>query len=297
LETAGFLKGLNCEVKLLVRSVLLRNFDQGIASRIGKYMESLGIPILYKNIVQKIEKLQDGQLKVTYKNEADSSVQEENFDTIFYAIGRTPNTHGLGLEEAGVQIDPVSKKIITNEKDQTNVPHIYALGDCAHGRPELTPTAVVAGRLLSQRIFAGSSELMDYEYVPTTVFTPIEYGSIGHSQESAYKKFGHDNISIYHGVYRPFEWIMNENKSKDACYIKMICKKDENERVIGLHYLGPNAGDIIMGYAVAVKAKLTKKHFDSTVGIHPTSSEEVLGLVYTIDQDPKISESCAGCGF
>jgi len=87
---------------------------------------------------------------------------------------------------------------------------------------------------------------MDYEYVATTVFTPIEYGSVGYSQENAYKKFGQENVSIYHGVFRPFEWVLNDSRPKDACYIKMVCKKDEDERVIGLHYLGPNAGDIIM---------------------------------------------------
>ena len=95
---------------------------------------------------------------------------------------------------------------------------------------------------------------MDYEYVATTVFTPIEYGSVGYSQENAYKKFGQENVSIYHGVFRPFEWVLNDSRPKDACYIKMVCKKDEDERVIGLHYLGPNAGDIIM-----VHNKICKK--------------------------------------
>ena len=129
-------------MKLLVRSVLLRSFDQGIANKIGDYMEKIGIPILYKHVVQKVDKLENGQLKVTYQNKEDDSIHEENFDNVFYAIGRTPNTMTLHLEAAGVEIDPETTKIKTNEKDQTNVAHIYALGDCAQGRPELTPTAV-----------------------------------------------------------------------------------------------------------------------------------------------------------
>lgn len=246
--------------------------------------------------MEKVEKLENGQLKAIYKSE-DGKQHEEVFDTIFFAIGRTPNTVHLNLKAAGVEIEESTQKIKVNEKDQTNVPHIYSLGDCAHGRPELTPTAVFAGRLLAERLYGGSTELMDYDYVATAVFSPVEYGSVGYSQEKAYETFKQDNISIYHAVFRPFEWVLNETRPKDACYIKMICKKDEDERVIGLHYLGPNAGDIIMGYAVAVKAKLTKKQFENTVGIHPTSAEDVLALYQTIDQDPKVSESCAGCGF
>ena len=96
-----------------------------------------------------------------------------------------------------------------------------------------------------QRLFGNSKELMDYDMVPTTVFSPLEYGCIGFSQEKAYSTFGQENVSIYHAYFRPFEWVLNENQPKDACYIKMICKRDEDERVIGLHYLGPHAGDII----------------------------------------------------
>jgi len=143
LETAGFLKGVGCDVTMSVRSILLRGFDQGIAEKIGKNMERIGVPILYKHAVQKIEKLEDGQLKVTISNDVDGSVQEVNYDNVFYAIGRTPNTRRLGLEDIGIKIDPTTYKIITNEQDQTNIPHIYALGDCALDRPELTPTAVM----------------------------------------------------------------------------------------------------------------------------------------------------------
>ncbi len=140
------MKGVGCDVTMSVRSILLRGFDQGIAERIGKNMEKIGVPILYKHAVQKIEKLENGQLKVTISNDTDGSVTETNYDNVFYAIGRTPNTRRLGLEDIGIKIDPATYKIITNEQDQTNIPHIYALGDCALDRPELTPTAVMVKR-------------------------------------------------------------------------------------------------------------------------------------------------------
>ena len=106
-------------------------------------MERSGVPILYKHAVQKTEKLEIGQLKVTSTTDTDGAVHEATYDNVFYAIGRTPNTRRLGLEDIGVKIDPSTYKILTNENDQTNIPHIYALGDCALDRPELTPTAVM----------------------------------------------------------------------------------------------------------------------------------------------------------
>jgi len=110
LETAGFLKGLGCEVNILVRSILLRGFDQGIAEKIGKHMERIGIPIFYRHATQKIEKLENGKLKVTHTNDVDGSVHEDLYDNVFYAIGRSPNTKGIGLDAAGIEIDPVTQK-------------------------------------------------------------------------------------------------------------------------------------------------------------------------------------------
>lgn len=127
----------------MVRSVLLRSFDQGVSARIGKFMSSRGVKIHYKCVMEKVEKLENGQLKVTYKNDTDGSLHQEVFDTVFFAIGRTPNTKHLNLEAAGVELDPATKKVKVNEFEQSNIPNIYSLGDCAHGRPELTPTAVV----------------------------------------------------------------------------------------------------------------------------------------------------------
>jgi len=181
-----------------------------------------------------------------------------------------------------------TEKIIVNEKDQTTVPHIYALGDVAKGRPELTPSAIMAGKLLAKRLYEGYTMLMDYVNIPTTVFTPVEYGCIGLSEEDALKKFGDNNIEVYHSFFTPLEFYLPD-KDIGECYIKLICNKLDNERIVGFHIFGPNAGEITQGYAVAMKMGVTKNDLLNTVGIHPTVSEEVVTVRITKSSglDPK----------
>jgi thioredoxin reductase (NADPH) len=158
------------------------------------------------------------------------------------------------------------------------VDNIFAIGDVideksANNRVlELTPVAIKAGQLLASRLFGGSDVKMDYNAVPTTVFTPLEYGSIGFSEEEAIQVLGEENVEVFHSNYWPLEWTV-AHKSHDICYAKLICNKLDKERVIGFHVTGPNAGEITQGYAVAIKLRATKKDFDMTVGIHPTNSE------------------------
>jgi len=185
----------------------------------------------------------------------------------------------LTYKKPGVAIDE-GGKIIVNEKDQSTAPHIYAIGDVAKGRPELTPTAIFAGKLLAKRFYGGLKQVMDYINVPTTVFTPLEYGCIGLSEEDAIKKFGDDNVEVYHAFFTPLEFYLPD-KNIGECYTKLICNKLDNERVVGFHYFGPNAGEITQGYAVAIKMGATKDDFLNTVGIHPTVSEEIVTLRIT----------------
>lgn len=296
LETAGFLRGLGNDVTVMVRSVLLRSFDQSAATRVGQYMELKGTKFIHHAIPENIEKLENGKKKVTWVNK-EGNLQSEEYDTVLVAIGRTANTAYLNLEAAGVKYDAENKKIYTNDADQTNVPHIYSLGDTAYGRPELTPPAVMAGKLLSERLFSGSRKLMNYKFIATTVFTPLEYGAIGYGEEEAIKKFGRDKVAAYHSAFKPLEWVYSEEHPSDACYVKMVVKKDENERIIGLHYVGPNAGEVIQGFSVAINLGATREDFANTVGIHPTSAEEILELNFTTDQEPFSAEGCKGCGF
>lgn len=296
LETAGFLRGLGNDVTVMVRSILLRGFDQSCAKKIGDYMKHVGVNFLNQATPEKIEKLENGKKLVTYKNHEDGTLLTEEFDTVMFAIGRTANTANLNLESAGVKVNPKNLKVTTNERDEATKPHIFALGDVADGKPELTPPAVMAGKYLAARLFGGSNEYMDYKMIATTVFTPLEYGSVGYSEEDAIQKFGKDNVKAYHSTFKPLEWIYNENHPGDACYVKVVTT-GEDEKVIGMHFVGPNAGEVIQGFGVAVRAGITKKQLDTTVGIHPTNAEETLELSFLTTQEITASEGCKGCGF
>ena len=142
------------------------------------------------------------------------------------------------------------------------------------GRPELTPVAIQAGKLLARRLCGQSEVLTNYDNVPTTVFTPLEYGCCGLAEEAAKEKFGEDKIEVYHSNFWPLEWTV-AHRPNDVCYAKLVCNKADQERVVGLHVCGPNAGEITQGYGVAMKLRATKRDFDMTVGIHPTCSEVI----------------------
>jgi len=192
-----------------------------------------------------------------------------------------------------VELDKTSKKIVVKDDDSSTVPNVFAIGDCAKGRPELTPTAIMAGKMLARRLFNHDNLLMDYKNVATTVFTPLEYGCIGYSEEDAIAKYGgEENLTIYNSTFKPLEWNFLETRLSTSCYIKMICDKTDALRILGLHYLGPNAGEVIQGYAVAIKMGATKHDFDATVGIHPTTSEEILGLSVTKGEGDGETEGC-----
>lgn len=285
LECAGFLKGIGLDVSVMVRSILLRGFDQQMANLIGDHMEKHGINFIRNATPAEIvqvkapeEGVAPGEYIVKYKDSKTGEIiGEETFNTVVMAVGRDPCTESLNLDKAGVKINPKNKKILTNF-EQTNVDHIYAIGDVvdestAGGRAlELTPVAIQAGQLLSKRIFAKADVKMDYMNVATTVFTPIEYGAIGFSEEEALAKFGEENIEVFHQNFWPLEWTV-AHRPHDLCYAKLICNKKDNLRVVGLHVAGPNAGEITQGYAIAFKLRATKADFNNTIGIHPTNSE------------------------
>lgn len=293
LECAGFLTGLGLDVTVMVRSILLRGFDQQMAEMAGSFMEEHGTKFIRECIPVKIEKVEDGQpglYRVTGKMNSGQEVVD-TYNTILVAIGRDPCTSKIGLENIGVKLDKVGR-VIVDEADRTTVPNVYAIGDIGSGRPELTPVAIQAGKLLAQRLYGGSKELTEYHNVPTTVFTPLEYGAIGLAEEDAIAKYGNEDITVYHSYFKPLEWTV-PHLSDNACYAKLVCRKSENERVVGFHVIGPNAGEITQGYAVAIKLRATKHDFDRTIGIHPTCSEIFTTL--TITKDSGTSAAASGC--
>ena len=199
----------------------------------------------------------------------------------------------MNLGAAGVEVNPKSGKILTKD-EVTNVENIYAIGDCIDGVPELTPSAIQAGRLLARRLFNNGKTRMDYENIATTVFTPMEYGVIGFSEEVAIERYGQDDIEVYHVHWKPLKWCVDPEIEGPFPYCKIVCVKSrlflvfpflfsfflsnlflllENEKVVGFHYLGPNAGEVTQGFGAAVKIGITYEQFVDTVGIHPTGME------------------------
>jgi pyruvate/2-oxoglutarate dehydrogenase complex dihydrolipoamide dehydrogenase (E3) component len=154
----------------MVRSIFLRGFDQQIANKIGDYMEKTGVKFIKKSVPIEITLNSEGKKVVKYQQ--GTEVIEDTFDTVLFAIGRSADTQNLGLETVGIKTAS-NGKIYAAEDDRTNIENIYSIGDVCHGRLELTPTAIMAGRLLSARLFNGAIKLMSYKYVPTTVFTPL----------------------------------------------------------------------------------------------------------------------------
>lgn len=251
LECAGFLKGLGYDATVMVRSIVLRGFDQQMATLISDSMIEKGVKFLFKTIPVSVEKQADGKLLVKYQS-ADGMVSEDTYDTVLFAIGRKTLAADMKLENIGLKAVGEAEKIVVNEREETSVPNVYAVGDVIEGRPELTPVAIHAGRLLARRIFGGSNHLMDYDNVATTVFSPLEYGCVGLSEEDAIKRHGEENVEIYHAYYKPTEFFVPQ-KSVKQCYLKAVALREGSQKVVGLHYLGPVAGEVIQGFAAALK--------------------------------------------
>uniref|UniRef100_A0A2L2XZH9 thioredoxin-disulfide reductase (NADPH) n=1 Tax=Parasteatoda tepidariorum TaxID=114398 RepID=A0A2L2XZH9_PARTP len=292
LECAGFIAGIGLDVTVMVRSILLRGFDQDMAERIGNYMQGEGIKFLRPCVPTKIEKNESAEhmLRVTGKMESGEEIADE-YDTVLFAIGRDSCTTGIGLETVGVKVNPKNGKIpVVNE--QTNVPYIYAIGDILEGKPELTPVAIEAGLLLARRLYGDSSTQCDYNNIATTVFTPLEYGCIGFSEEKAIDTYGEENIEVYHSNLTPLEWTV-AHREGNVCYAKLICLKTDNEKVIGFHYLGPNAGEVTQGFALGMRLGATKADFDATIGIHPTCAE--IFTTMSVTKSSGKSSLQAGC--
>lgn len=282
LECAGFLAGLGIDATVMVRSILLRGFDQQMAELIGAQMANHGVKFLRGQVPTKIELIEQGtpnRLKVTSVNELGESIEEE-YNTVLFAIGRDACTSTIGIENAGVMLNPKNGKVICDENEQSNVPHIYAIGDILDGKLELTPVAIQAGRLLAQRLFGNESRLTDYATVPTTVFTPLEYGCIGLSEEDAIAKYGAGDIEVYHSFLTPLE-VTVPKRDENTGYAKLICVKSQNEKAVGFHILSPNAGEITQGFAIGMKMGATKADFDQLIGIHPTVAEVFTTLQFT----------------
>ncbi|XP_013140277.1 PREDICTED: thioredoxin reductase 1, mitochondrial isoform X1 [Papilio polytes] len=293
LECAGFLNSLGYSATVLVRSVPLRGFDQQMAQLVTAEMEERGVRFHHKCVPLSVEKLESGQLKARWQNTDTGEQSEDVFDTVLMATGRYALTKALNLPAAGVTVVTESGKI-SAPTEQTNVGHIFAVGDVLEGRPELTPVAIHAGRLLARRLFAAAPHHMDYDNVATTVFTPLEYGCVGLSEEAAVARLGEDAVEVYHAYYKPTEFFIPQRNIRN-CYLKAVAERAPPQQVLGLHFVGPVAGEVIQGFAAAIKCGLTMEQLMNTVGIHPTVAEEFtrLNITKRSGKDPNPASCCS----
>jgi glutathione reductase (NADPH) len=263
-ELAGVLNSLGSEVSLFVRSQkLLNGFDELIQSSLENDYREHGIKIEFGTSIDKISKD-----KTLHTNKGDFS----GYEQIIWTVGRDPLTQHLGLENAGVKTDQRGF-ILTNKFQKTNIGNIYALGD-ATGRAPLTPVAIAAGRRLSDRLYNNmKNRRLSYKNIPTVVFTHPPIGTIGMTEEEARKKF--KNVKVYQSQFTPMADALSDHKTTTA--LKLVCVNN-NEKVVGCHIMGHGADEMLQGFAVAIKMGATKKQFDDTVAIHPTSAEELVTM-------------------
>ena len=263
-ELAGILNALGSDVTLIIRSNnLLNNFDAMVVDTLTKEYQKQGITIITNTNISKL----DHNGNIYCKGEV-----LIGFDEVIWAIGRSPLTNNIGLETIGVKTD--SKGFIQTDKyQQTNIEGIYALGD-ATGRAALTPVAIAAGRRLSDRLFNDMNDRhLNYDNIPSVVFSHPPIGTVGLTEKQAREKF--EYIKIYQSSFTPMADALLKHQTQTA--LKLICTGDD-EKVIGCHIIGEGADEMLQGFAVAIKMGATKSQLDDTVAIHPTSAEELVTL-------------------
>ncbi len=265
-EFAGIFKGLGADVTQLYRGeMFLRGFDGDVRTFLADEMRKKEIDLRFNANIASIEK-QGNSYKATLE---DGSVLEADF--IMYATGRVPKTVNLGLEAAGVDMDKAGA-IVVNEEFQTSQPNIYALGDVIN-RVQLTPVAIEEAMVLVHNLFNGEDRKMDYSNIPTAVFSQPSIGTVGISEEDARKTYA--NVDVYKSDFRPMKYTLTDNQERTL--MKMVVDRD-TDKVLGVHMVGPDAGEITQGIGIALKAGATKAHFDATIGIHPSSAEEFVTM-------------------
>jgi glutathione reductase (NADPH) len=270
-EFAGLLNGLGTEVHQTLRHAsLLRSFDHDLQQVVMTHMAESGVRFETHFHADRLTRDADGSLRL----HAGEGRMLEGLDCVIWAIGRRPNVATLGFEEAGVRLD-VHGHIATDEYQNTSVQGIYAVGDVT-GRAALTQVAIAAGRRLADRLFGGASDArLDYENIPSVVFSHPPIGTVGYSEEQAIERFGERRIKVYSSRFTNMYYAVLERKA--LTLVKLVTLDDE-ERVVGCHVAGDAADEIIQGFAVAVKTGATKRDFDNTVAIHPTAAEELVTL-------------------
>ncbi|TIH08179.1 glutathione-disulfide reductase [Pseudomonas leptonychotis] len=267
-EFASIFNGLGAKTSLLYRGELfLRGFDNAVRVHLQEELSKRGLDLQFNSDIARIDKQADGSLQATLK---DGRVLDA--DCIFYATGRRPMLDNLGLENTQVELDERGY-IHVDEQYQTSTPSILAIGDVI-GRVQLTPVALAEGMAVAKRLFKPEQyRKVDYQMIPTAVFSLPNIGTVGLSEEQA-KKDGY-SVSVFESRFKPMKLTMTE--SQERTLMKLVVDT-ATDRVLGCHIVGPEAGEIVQGLAVALKAGATKQHFDETIGVHPTAAEEFVTM-------------------
>jgi len=285
-ELAGILNGLGSEVQLLIRSkALLRKFDREIVNALDEEMIKSGVNIRRETQIVKVEGEKGKELTLNLTDGSTTKV-----DCLIWAIGREPNVENLGLKEAGVKTKK-NGTIIVDAMQSTNVDNVFALGDVC-GKAELTPVAIAAGRKLAARLFNNEPYAkLDYNSIPTVIFSHPPIGTCGISEEEAAEKYGAASLSVYTSRFTNMYHAMTERKSPTL--MKVITVKPD-EKVVGIHLFGIAVDEMMQGFGLAVKLGITKAQLDSVIAIHPTGAEEVVtmrgprGYKNWLDVQPKL---------
>jgi len=265
-EFASIFRGLGAQVTQLYRGEqVLRGFDDDVRNFLAAEMCKKGVDLRTKVEVERIER-SIGGLVLTLRDGSTLAA-----DTVLYATGRAPNTAGLGLGDIGIELSP-NGAVLVDAHYASTLPSVHALGDVID-RVQLTPVALAEAMALVDRLFGDGRRSVDYELIPTAVFTHPSVGTVGLSEQAARERFG--EVRIFRSEFKALKHTLSG--STERTLVKLVVDA-ASDRVVGLHMVGADAGETVQGFAVAMKAGATKAQFDATVGIHPTAAEEFVTL-------------------
>jgi glutathione reductase (NADPH) len=265
-EFSSIFNGLGAEVHQVYRGDrVLRGFDVDVRDTLGHEMARKGVRFHLERNVTAVRRQ-----GTVFEVALDGGERLET-DCVMYATGRVPASAGLGLETAGVEVR-ASGSIPVDEYSRTNVPHIFAVGDITH-RVNLTPVALMEGHAFADSEFGGQPRPVDHAFVPSAVFSHPQVGTVGYSEEEARMHYG--DVEVYRSTFRPMKHTLSGRA--EQMLMKLVVEQGAG-RVVGVHVVGPDAAEIVQGFAVAVKSCLTKAQFDATIGIHPTAAEELVTM-------------------
>jgi glutathione reductase (NADPH) len=267
-EFAGIFHGMGAQTSLLYRGELfLRGFDGAVRKHLAEELTRRGLDLQFNADIQRIDKQADGSLEVTLKDGRTLLT-----DCVFYATGRRPMLDNLGLENTAVALDEKGF-VKVNEKYETTEPSILAIGDVI-GRVQLTPVALAEGMAVARRLFKPEQyRLVDYRMIPTAVFSLPNIGTVGLTEEQA-REEGHE-VQIFESRFRPMKLSLTDCQERTLMKLVVDARTD---KVLGCHMVGPDAGEIVQGLAIALKAGASKRDFDETIGVHPTAAEEFVTM-------------------